>query len=115
MLDQLDTIIGIEPEPPALLHGDLWSGNLHVAPDGRPALIDPAAYYGHREAELGMMELFGGFSHTVYEAYQAHASLQDGWRRRLPVYKLYHVMNHYNLFGGHYGSQAFDIVRRLNG
>lgn len=114
LLDRLDAIIGIDPEPPALIHGDLWSGNLHTAPDGRPALIDPAAYFGHREAELGMMELFGGYSPTVYRAYREYRPLQEGWRDRLPVYKLYHLMNHYNLFGGHWGGQAFDLVRQLS-
>jgi fructosamine-3-kinase len=113
LLDRLDTLLGIDPEPPALIHGDLWSGNLHVAPDGLPGLIDPAAYYGHREAELGMMSLFGGFSQRVYDAYDEAYSLQPGWRERLPLYELYHVMNHYNLFGGHYASQAFAIVRRF--
>ena len=113
LLNRLDDFLGIDPEPSALIHGDLWSGNLHVAPDGRPSIIDPAAYYGHPEAEIGMMELFGRYSQRVYDAYQELRPLQDGWRERLPLYKLYHVMNHYNLFGGHYGSQAFDIVRRF--
>ena len=112
MLSTPDALPGADPEPPALIHGDLWSGNLHVAPDGTPAIIDPAAYYGHREAELGMMELFGNYSDRVYDAYQEVRPLQSGWRERLPLYKLYHVMNHYNLFGGHYASQAFRIVRR---
>ncbi|MFB6372067.1 MAG: fructosamine kinase family protein [Bradymonadaceae bacterium] len=112
LLERLDDLLGIDPEPPALIHGDLWSGNLHTAPDGRPSILDPAAYYGHCEAEIGMMELFGGFSETVYAAYQEVRPLQDGWRDRIPLYSLYHVMNHYNLFGGHYGRQAFDIVGR---
>lgn len=115
MLDRLEELLGIDPEPPALIHGDLWSGNLHVAPDGRPALIDPAAYFGHREAELGMMSLFGGFGSRVYDAYHEAYPLQPGWRDRLPLYELYHVMNHYNLFGGGYGSQAFGIAQRFGG
>ena len=101
-----------DPEPPALIHGDLWSGNLHVAPDGLPSLIDPAAYYGHREAEIGMMELFGGFGPRVYAAYDEVFPLQPGWRERVDLYALYHVLNHYTLFGGGYGSQAARIVRR---
>lgn len=113
LLERLDELLGIEPEPPALIHGDLWSGNLHVAPDGLPSIIDPAAYYGHREAELGMMSLFGGFSSRVYDAYQESFPLQRGWRDRLPLYELYHVMNHYYLFGGGYGSQAMGIVKRF--
>jgi fructosamine-3-kinase len=114
LLARLDGLLG-DPEPPALIHGDLWSGNLHVTPDGRPALVDPAAYFGHREAELGMMVLFGGFSEGVFAAYEAERPLQAGWRERLPLYSLYHVLNHYNLFGGGYGRQAFAIVRRYAG
>ncbi len=112
-LDALPGIVGTDPEPPALIHGDLWSGNLHVAADGRPALIDPAAYYGHREAELGMMKLFEGFGTRVWDAYDEAWPLQPGWRDRLPAYELYHVLNHYVLFGGSYGAQARAIRDRL--
>lgn len=115
LLDRLDELLGSDPEPSALLHGDLWSGNLHVAPDGQPALIDPAAYYGHREAELGMMNLFGGFSQRVWSVYDEAFALQPGWRDRLPLYELYHLLNHYTLFGGGYGSQALAIARRYVG
>jgi fructosamine-3-kinase len=104
-----------DDEPPALIHGDLWSGNLHVGPQGEPALIDPAAYYGHREAELGMMALFGGFPSRVWEAYQEVRSLRPGWRQRLDLYTLYHVLNHFHLFGGGYGAQAMEIARRYAG
>ncbi len=114
LLARLDDLLG-EAEPPALIHGDLWSGNLHVAPDGLPALVDPAAYFGHREAELGMMVLFGGFSDRVFQAYDAERPLQPGWRERLPLYSLYHLLNHFHLFGGGYGRQAFAIVRRYAG
>ncbi|MBL4846644.1 MAG: fructosamine kinase family protein [Planctomycetes bacterium] len=100
------------PEPSALIHGDLWSGNLHVAPDGRPGLIDPAAYFGHREAELGMMVLFGGFSERVFAAYREAFPLAPGWRERQELYTLYHVLNHYTLFGGGYGAQAAQILER---
>jgi fructosamine-3-kinase len=112
---RLEALIGpgaVDPEPPALIHGDLWSGNLHVAPDGRPGLIDPAAYYGHREAELGMMVLFGGFSERVFAAYHEAYPLQPGWRERLDLYTAYHVLNHFNLFGGGYGSQASRLLAR---
>lgn len=111
---RLHELIG-EGEAPALIHGDLWSGNLMVCSDGTPALIDPAAYYGHREAELGMMTLFGGFSAAVYEAYEATWPLPAGWRARNPLYQLYHLLNHANLFGGGYTSQAMAIVRRFAG
>ena len=100
-----------DDEPPALIHGDLWSGNLYVAEDG-PALIDPAAYYGHREAELGMMSLFGGFSARVYAAYEEAHPLREGWRERQGLYELYHVLNHFNLFGGSYGCQAARLITR---
>lgn len=103
-----------DDEPPALIHGDLWSGNLYVAEDG-PALIDPAAYYGHREAELGMMSLFGGFSARVYAAYEEAYPLRAGWRERQGLYELYHVLNHFNLFGGGYGGQAARIMQRYVG
>ena len=108
---RLDELLG-DPEPPALIHGDLWSGNLLVTEDGRPALIDPAAYYGHREAELGMMILFGGFAERTYAAYDEASPLQPGWRERVDLYALYHVLNHFNLFGGSYGAQAGRMLRR---
>lgn len=113
LTDRLPGLIGEagEGEPPALIHGDLWSGNLHVAPDGRPSLIDPAAYFGHREAELGMMVLFGGFGRRVFDAYDEAYPLAPGWRQRLDLYSLYHVLNHFNLFGGGYGAQAVRMAR----
>lgn len=112
LLGRLDEFLATDEAVPSLIHGDLWSGNLHVAPDGRPSLIDPAAYFGHREAELGMMRLFGGFSDRVYDAYDEAWPLEPGWEKRLELYELYHLMNHYNLFGGGYGSQAFSVVKR---
>jgi fructosamine-3-kinase len=115
LLERLDEWLADDREPPALIHGDLWSGNLHVAPDGRPALIDPAAYFGHREAELGMMTLMGGFARRVYDAYHEAFPLQDGWRDRNALYELYHLLNHFNLFGGGYAAQAMAIVRRFVG
>lgn len=111
-LDRLPEFLATDPESPALIHGDLWSGNLHTDPEGGPGILDPAAYYAHREAELGMMELFGGISSDVYRAYNEVYPLQKGWRDRVELYSLYHVMNHYNLFGGHYKRQAMRTVRR---
>jgi protein-ribulosamine 3-kinase len=112
LFDRLPERLAGADEPPALIHGDLWPGNLVTGPDGAPALVDPAAYYGHREAELGMMVLFGGFSARVFAAYQAAWPLQPGWRERLPLYTLYHVLNHANLFGGAYIGQAIEVARR---
>ncbi len=101
--------------PSSLIHGDLWSGNLHVTPEGRPCLVDPAAYFGHREAELGMMRLFGGFGPRVWAAYQEAWPLAPGWDERLGLYELYHVLNHFVLFGGGYGAQAVRLARRYAG
>jgi protein-ribulosamine 3-kinase len=111
VVSRLEALLG-PSEPSALIHGDLWSGNLHTSPEGAPGLIDPAAYYGHREAELGMMVLFGGFSERVFQAYDEAFPLSAGWRERLDLYTLYHVLNHYVLFGGSYGGQAARILAR---
>ena len=111
LLGRLEDRLAGPDEPPALVHGDLWSGNRLETARG-PALIDPAAYYAHREAELGMMTLFGGFSARVYAAYEEAAPLAPGWRSRTPLYALYHVMNHATLFGGGYVDQALGIIRR---
>ncbi|MFW5887945.1 MAG: fructosamine kinase family protein, partial [Bacteriovoracia bacterium] len=97
-------------EEPSLLHGDLWSGNYMIDASGEASLIDPAVYYGHREADLAMTKLFGGFSNDFYKAYQEEYPLQDGYQKREPLYKLYHILNHYTLFGGGYYSQAMSIL-----
>jgi len=102
LIGLLDQWISEPPEGPALIHGDLWSGNLHVTDDGRPALIDPAVSFSHREAELGMMTLFGGISARVFAAYDEAFPLEDGWRERNKLYELYHLLNHLNLFGDTY-------------
>ena len=93
----------------SLIHGDLWSGNFLYTNKG-PALIDPASYYADREMELGMMTLFGGFSDRIWNAYNDTLPLESGWEERLPVYQLYHILNHYLLFGGSYGQQALRIA-----
>jgi len=96
---------------PSLIHGDLWSGNYMYTASG-PALIDPACYYADREMELGMMLLFGGFSPEVWNTYAAEFPLPDDWEERIPLYQLYHVLNHYLLFGGSYGMQALQIAKQ---
>ncbi len=102
------------PEQPAsLIHGDLWSGNAIAGPNGEPAIIDPAAYYGWAEAELGMTNLFGGFPEAFYKAYEEARPLEDGWRGRLPIYNLYHLLNHVNLFGAGYLGQVRSILQRF--
>lgn len=89
-------------EPPARLHGDLWAGNRHVDEAGLPVLIDPAAYAGHREVDLAMMRLFGGFGPAVFDAYAEAYPLAAGWQDRVPLYQLYFLMVHVNLFGAGY-------------
>lgn len=90
------------PEPPSRLHGDLWGGNLYGDAEGQPCLIDPAAYGGHREIDLAMMRLFGGFGERVFSAYAAASPLAAGADDRIPLYQLYPLMVHVNLFGGSY-------------
>jgi fructosamine-3-kinase len=90
------------PEPPSRLHGDLWGGNLHVDESGRPCLIDPAVYGGHREIDLAMMKLFGGFGAAAFAAYEEAWPLAPGAAARVPLYQLYPLLVHVNLFGGSY-------------
>jgi fructosamine-3-kinase len=94
------------PEPPARLHGDLWGGNLLVDERGAPCLIDPAVHGGHRELDLGMMRLFGGFGARVYQAYHEAYPLAPGHEARIPLYQLYFLLVHVNLFGTSYVAQA---------
>jgi fructosamine-3-kinase len=113
VVERLDTWLTEPDEGPALIHGDLWSGNLHTTADGRPALLDPAVCFGHRELELGMMQLFGGFPDRVYAAYDEVFPLDAGWRDRQPLYQLYHLLNHLNLFGSGYHEQVMNVCRRF--
>lgn len=99
-------------EPPARLHGDLWGGNLHRAQDGTPALIDPAAAGGHRELDLGMMQLFGGFGPRVFAAYDEAYPRPPGHEERVPLYQLYFLMAHVNLFGRGYLSGVSRCLDR---
>lgn len=98
---------------PALLHGDLWAGNAGFDGAGAPVIFDPAVYYGHREADLAMTELFGRFSADFYAAYREAYPLDPGYAARKELYNLYHVLNHYNLFGGGYARQAESMLDRL--
>lgn len=100
-------------ERPALLHGDLWSGNLITDRNGEPCLIDPAVYYGNREAELAFTQLFGGFSHEFYESYNENFPFFPGFNDRSDVYNLYPLMVHVNLFGGGYLSQVVSILKQF--
>lgn len=109
LLDRLPEWIPDTPQP-ALIHGDLWSGNyMHTARG--PALIDPAAYFADREMEFAIMTLFGGFTPRFYAAYNEVYPLPPDWKERNPLYQLYHILNHYYLFGGGYRQQALQIVQ----
>ena len=100
-------------EAPALIHGDLWSGNYLVSAAGHPVVIDPAAYYAHREAEFGMTTLFGGFDQAFYNAYDEAFPLAEGWEDRVEIYRLYHLLNHLNLFGQSYLSGCREIMQKF--
>lgn len=103
---------GIEISP-SLLHGDLWSGNVGMDEEGLPVVYDPAVYYGHSEAELSIMEMFGGFPERFYTAYRRFLPKQEGEEERVLLYKLYHYLNHLNLFGSSYYSQSLSIIKTL--
>jgi protein-ribulosamine 3-kinase len=98
---------------PSLLHGDLWGGNWGTDEDGLPVIFDPAVYYGDREADIAMTRLFGGFGHAFYTAYQSTWPLDPAAGTRCTLYNLYHVLNHYNLFGGGYLAQAESMIEKL--
>jgi len=98
---------------PSLLHGDLWGGNHAYTTDGTPVLFDPAPYYGDREADLAMTELFGGFGPDFYATYRAAWPLDTGYATRKNLYNLYHILNHANLFGGGYARQAEQMMQRM--
>lgn len=103
---------GYKPEP-SLLHGDLWGGNASFDAEGNPVIFDPATYYGDREADVAMTELFGGFSSGFYSGYNRVWPLDKGYSVRKTLYNLYHIVNHYNLFGGGYASQAQSMIDKL--
>jgi protein-ribulosamine 3-kinase len=98
---------------PSLLHGDLWGGNWAADASGRPAIFDPAVYFGDREADLAMTRLFGGFGAAFYSAYESAWPIEAGASERITLYNLYHVLNHLNLFGGGYQAQAQAMIDRL--
>ena len=96
-------------EPPSLVHGDLWAGNYMISSSGYAAIFDPAVYFGHREMDIGMTKLFGGFDRQFYEAYNEAYPLEKGWEKRLSITQLYPLLVHAVLFGGHYISEVKHI------
>lgn len=98
---------------PSLVHGDLWSGNASFTSEGIPVIFDPALYYGDREVDIAMTELFGGFPPDFYRGYNQQYPLDSGYAQRKEIYNLYHILNHFNLFGGSYLSQAKSILHKL--
>ncbi|MEE4191937.1 MAG: fructosamine kinase family protein [Halieaceae bacterium] len=104
----------VPEQGPALLHGDLWNGNVLFDESGRPVVIDPACYWGWPEADVAMCALFGGFPEHFYQAWEETWQPAPGWRERLPIYSLYHVLNHLNLFGSGYRAQALAVIGRYS-
>lgn len=112
MYQRLPDLLPQGPEP-SILHGDLWSGNFMVDANGRPVLVDPASYFGHRETDLAMTELFGGFDRRFYAAYREAWPVAAGYEDRRDVYNLYHLINHLNHFGRGYAGSVASILRRF--
>ncbi|MBL4851754.1 MAG: fructosamine kinase family protein [Gammaproteobacteria bacterium] len=112
LLDYLDQLLHHKPQA-SLLHGDLWSGNYGICEDGTPVIFDPAVYYGDRETDIAMTELFSGFTPRFYDAYWHHYPKTEGYPVRKTLYNLYHILNHLNLFGNNYYSQADHMVSAL--
>jgi len=113
LLKRLDSLLATHHPKASLLHGDLWSGNYAFDNQGKAVIFDPALYYGDRETDLAMTELFGGFSQTFYDAYNEAYPLDDGYKTRKTLYNLYHILNHTNLFGSGYLNQAIRMMEGL--
>lgn len=114
LLVRLDRFFDDYSPQPSLLHGDLWSGNAGFLSDGQPVVFDPACYFGDREADLAMTELFGGFPAEFYRAYETAAPLHPGYRQRKRIYQLYHLLNHLNLFGAGYLRRCESTLEALS-
>jgi fructosamine-3-kinase len=114
LLENLDGLFRNYRPRPSLLHGDLWSGNAGELDGGEPVIFDPAVYFGDRESDLAMTELFGGFAPAFYSAYDAVWPRDPGYKVRRTLYQLYHVLNHLNLFGAGYLAQAQSMLAELN-
>jgi fructosamine-3-kinase len=112
LISKLDRLLPSDPKP-SILHGDLWGGNVMTGEDGKAVIIDPATYWGHFEADLAMTELFGSFPAKFYDAYNEVLPISPEYDDRKEIYNLYHVLNHLNMFGSSYASQANAIVNRF--
>ncbi|MGD9265203.1 MAG: fructosamine kinase family protein, partial [Lysobacterales bacterium] len=113
LLDALPRLLEGHRPAASLLHGDLWSGNKAYDAKGQPVIFDPASYYGDRETDIALTELFGGFGPDFYAAYRAAYPPDDGYRQRRDLYNLYHLLNHLNLFGGGYLSRCEQVIDQL--
>ncbi len=113
LLDKIPRLFEDRNPQPSLLHGDLWGGNAGFDEEAAPVLFDPGVYYGDRETDLAFTELFGGFGEAFYKGYASAWPLDGGYERRKDLYNLYHILNHYNLFGGGYASQAEEMVEKI--
>ena len=113
LMARLDGFFGDTRPTPSLLHGDLWGGNHGFLADGQPVIFDPAVYYGDRECDLAMSELFGGFAPAFHAAYREAWPLDPGYATRRTLYNLYHILNHANMFGGGYAAQAQRMIAQL--
>jgi protein-ribulosamine 3-kinase len=113
LLDSIDQLLDGHRPAASLLHGDLWAGNKAFTRDGQAVIFDPATYYGDRETDIAMTELFGGFGPSFYSAYQEHSPLPDGYELRRDLYNLYHMLNHLNLFGGAYAARCENMISGL--
>ena len=114
LLGGLEKFFGGEAPAPSLLHGDLWSGNWGSTTSDVPYVFDPAVYFGDREADLAMTRLFGGFSPVFYDSYMTEWPLPSGWDTRVDLYNLYHLLNHFNLFGSGYLPQISSVLAQLS-
>jgi fructosamine-3-kinase len=112
LLKVIATLLSHRPVP-SLVHGDLWSGNVGFSTEGEPVIFDPAVYWGDREVDIAMTELFGGFPSSFYEGYQSVWPLEAGYKQRKVLYNLYHILNHFNLFGGGYRAQAEQMMAQI--
>lgn len=112
LCNKLDTLF--PQEQPALLHGDLWSGNYMISKSGEPVIFDPAVYFGHREMDLSMMLLFGGFDQQVFHSYNEEFSLEKSWKERIDLTQLYPLLVHLNFFGGHYYNSVRNTLKKYN-